>query len=261
MHKLELGRVSLQSGIRCPVARGKGDPGVGQMRPRAKCCAGRMFQAFAIFLFAMVARAQTTATLTDLGATAPTPGTYDISQLSTSGEANKPDGLNYYTDNYPSHGGGAPGQTFTTGANAGGYWLNSVAFKTGGGSINQPARRKVIFSTSIRCPAAPPPRWRITAPATLPSPMATGCSGAASISNSPPIPFMRIASAGPPPARAGTSVANASNNPYTGGELALVPVPSGTITYRRQPRFRRGVRSGPDFDQPRRSAGVAGGDK
>jgi len=71
-------------------------------------------------------------TLTDIGATAPSPGTYDISQLSISGNTLNPDGLNYFTDNQTSHGTGEPGQTFTTGANSGGYMLTSVALRTGG---------------------------------------------------------------------------------------------------------------------------------
>ena len=58
--------------------------------------------------------AQTPSILTDLGTTPPTPGVYDISQFSTNGETNKPDGLNYYTDNQVSYGSGEPGQTFTT---------------------------------------------------------------------------------------------------------------------------------------------------
>jgi beta-galactosidase len=75
------------------------------------------------------ARAQT---LTDIGANAPTPGTYDIAQLSTNGNKTAPDGLNYYTDNQSVHGAGEPGQTFTTGTNSGGYVLISVAIKTAG---------------------------------------------------------------------------------------------------------------------------------
>ena len=64
-------------------------------------------------------------TLTDLGTTAPTPGTNDISQLSTQGNQTWPDGINYFTDNNPP-----VGQTFTTGTNA--LNLASVAIKTGG---------------------------------------------------------------------------------------------------------------------------------
>ena len=64
-------------------------------------------------------------TLTDLGSTAPSPGTNDIYQLSTSGNTTWPDGLNYFTDNNPP-----AGQTFTTGTNA--MKLVSVAIKTAG---------------------------------------------------------------------------------------------------------------------------------
>lgn len=60
--------------------------------------------------------------LTDVG-TSIQPGTYDLSQLTGGGTA---DGLNYYDDNNPP-----PGQTFTTGANAQGYYLNSVTVGTG----------------------------------------------------------------------------------------------------------------------------------
>ncbi len=76
-----------------------------------------------------VAAAQT---LTDLGATAPTPGAKDISQLSTSGNTTFPDGLNYYTDNQTGHSAGEPGQTFTTGTNSSGYTLTAVSFMTSG---------------------------------------------------------------------------------------------------------------------------------
>ncbi|MGA9450053.1 MAG: PKD domain-containing protein, partial [Verrucomicrobiia bacterium] len=71
-------------------------------------------------------------TLVDLGATAPTPGTNDISQLSTLGNRTDPDGLNYYTDNQTSFGTGEPGQTFLTGTNPAGYFLSSLAIRTAG---------------------------------------------------------------------------------------------------------------------------------
>jgi len=65
---------------------------------------------------------------TDLGATAPVPGTYDIAQLSTTGNTGSPDAPvnNYYDDN------GTPqGQTFTTGNNSSGYVLNSLYIEYG----------------------------------------------------------------------------------------------------------------------------------
>lgn len=92
--------------------------------------------ALAVGFAAVSVRAQTPATLTDLGATAPTPGRYDIAQTSTSGQTNFPDGLNYYTDNQANHGAGEPGQTFTTSNSAAGYLVKSLALKTGGGSTS-----------------------------------------------------------------------------------------------------------------------------
>ncbi len=71
-------------------------------------------------------------TLTDIGATAPTPGANDIVQLSAAGNQTAPDGLNYYTDNQSVHGAGEPGQTFTTGANSAGYLLASMSLRTAG---------------------------------------------------------------------------------------------------------------------------------
>lgn len=65
---------------------------------------------------------QSTATLSDVGDSI-IPGSYDISQLAGGGNG---DGLNYYDDN-----GSSPGQTFTTGANSQGYYLNSVTIGTG----------------------------------------------------------------------------------------------------------------------------------
>src|SRR4051812_45066892 len=92
------------------------------------------FVAAAIMLIGRPAFAQTPATLASLGVTAPVPGPADISQLSTNGEANKPDPLNYYTDNQSNHGAAEPGQTFTTSATGAGYLFTSLAIRTGGGT-------------------------------------------------------------------------------------------------------------------------------
>jgi hypothetical protein len=56
-------------------------------------------------------------------------GQFDISQFTGSGSGN---GLNYYTDNGSSHGGVYTGQTFTTGTNSQGYYIDSVSVQTGG---------------------------------------------------------------------------------------------------------------------------------
>jgi hypothetical protein len=78
-----------------------------------------------LFAAALAGVAHAQVTLTDIGTTAPTPGPYDISQLSTSGNTKYPSGFNYYTDNNPP-----PGQTFTTTSTS--TNLVSVAIKTGG---------------------------------------------------------------------------------------------------------------------------------
>src|ERR1700694_162299 len=78
-----------------------------------------------LVLAASLASSLCAQTLTDLGPAAPSPGTNDISQLSTSGNQTWPDGLNYFTDNSPP-----VGRTFTIGNNA--MNLVSVALKTAG---------------------------------------------------------------------------------------------------------------------------------
>ena len=88
--------------------------------------------ALAVSVFMVLTGAIRAQTLTDLGATAPTPGANDVSQLSTNGNTTAPDGLNYYTDNQSYHGAGEPGQTFTTGNSSSGYTMTSLAIRTAG---------------------------------------------------------------------------------------------------------------------------------
>jgi Immunoglobulin I-set domain len=71
--------------------------------------------------------------MTDIGASAPTPGPLDIFQL-LNGSQND-DGINYYTDDGPSYGKWC-GQTFTTGGNPDGYLLRSFAWKSAGNGNN-----------------------------------------------------------------------------------------------------------------------------
>ena len=203
-------------------------------RPGKKCGAGqwRSWLAGALFFWALTVRAQTPATLTSLGATAPTPGANDVSQLSLTGQANKPDGLNYYTDNQVSHSGGEPGQTFTTGGNPAGYSLVSLAIKTGGGTTSGTgtAQNYLLHLYSVSGSTA-------TLLATY---SATGFaftdgdwlqwSGLnLSLTNNAVYAYSF--------GKASTAVAgweemgNALNNPYAGGELGLLPVAGGTITF------------------------------
>jgi hypothetical protein len=93
--------------------------------------------------------AQAQVTLTDIGATAPTPGTNDIYQLSNGGGV--PPSLNYYWDDgATTPGTGYPSQTFTTLSNPQGYTLTSVAIQTGGGGGGGPTQTQpftlLIFS-------------------------------------------------------------------------------------------------------------------
>ena len=64
--------------------------------------------------------------MTDFGLSNPTAGTNDIFQVLTNGNVGN-FGINYYTDS-------GMGQTFTTGTNSSGYYLNSLYIKMG--SIN-----------------------------------------------------------------------------------------------------------------------------
>ena len=87
--------------------------------------------------FCLSASAQAQVTLTELGAAPPTVGATDIAQLiAISSPPLHPDDLNYYWDNSSP-----PGQTFTTGGNASGYTLTSLALQTGGnggGQVSSP---------------------------------------------------------------------------------------------------------------------------
>ncbi len=65
----------------------------------------------------------------DIGASAPIPGAFDISQLLNTSQND--DGINYYTDNGAAYGNWC-GQTFTAGANQSGYLLKSFAWKSAG---------------------------------------------------------------------------------------------------------------------------------
>lgn len=83
------------------------------------------------------------ATLSDFGASAPTPGANDISQLSGSGSSNG-DGMNFYDNNNPT-----PGQTFTTGGNASGYTLSSLAYEYVSGSGHSGSQKYYLYIYSV----------------------------------------------------------------------------------------------------------------
>ena len=181
---------------------------------------------------ASLARAQTPATLTDLGTTAPTPGTYDVSQLSTSGEVDKPDGLNYYTDEQVSHSGGEPGQTFTTPGTSSGFVLTSLAIKTGGGTTSNTGTQQgyllhiysVSGSTATLLATYSAANVAFTDGDWL---KWSGLSLSVTANASYAYSFGKISTA----VSGWEAMANAGGNPYAGGQLALMPVAGGTITF------------------------------
>ena len=168
-------------------------------------------------------------TLTNLGAVAPSPGPNDIYQLSTQGNTaapNRPDGVNYYTDNNPP-----PGQTFTTGTNA--MRLVSVAIKTAGldsgGGYGTPASTptyylriysisnttaSLLISVSAPNPGFTDGAWLKWSGLNLP--LGTNKTYAFS--------FGRAPSGG------GYAALAVATNTYAGGEMALIPINGGTIT-------------------------------
>ena len=171
-------------------------------------------------------------TLTDLGASNPTPGPNDISQLSTSGNTTSPGGLNYYTDDHVGwHNGGEPGQTFTTGTSPAGYVMTSIALKTGGlnsysGIGSSGSYDLHIFSVS-------------GASATL---LQTYTASIASYSDGD---WLRWTNLAVPMATNATyawsfgltsdsgyeAMAVGGSNPYSGGQIALIPVAGGAMTF------------------------------
>ena len=182
-------------------------------------------------MFLVVAsHAQTPAKLVDIGPSAPTPGPYDITQFSNSGVVDEPDGLDYYTDNGVNHPAvGEPGQTFTTGASA--VTLSSVAFKTGGGeqsNLGSPqsyvlhlysvsgSNATLMASLGVNNFVYTNGDWLRWSGFSLI--LASNSSYAYSFGRAP----------------AGTGYSelyNASNNPYAGGQIALIPPDGGSMTF------------------------------
>ena len=181
--------------------------------------------------------AQTPATLTDLGATVPTPGSSDISQLSSGGNTKFPDTLNYYTDNQTDHSAGEPGQTFTTGSNAGGYALTSLSLKTAGlhsgggspgGSINYLLHIYSVAGGNVTLLAT----YISAAPVIYVDGdwlQWSGLSVTLSANAVYAYSFGKAAAGG-----GWDAIGVASGNPYPGGEIGLIPpggerLPSATV--------------------------------
>jgi hypothetical protein len=171
-------------------------------------------------------------TLADLGTTAPTPGSYDVSQLLTSGQANKPDNLNYYTDNQLGYGSGEPGQTFTTPSGSSGYLLNSLAIKTGGGTSSGTGtpQNYVLHIYSVSGSTA-------TLMATYNATNFTFTDGdwlqwgGLNLSLSTNAVYAYSFGKASADVYGWEQLGNAVGNLYSGGELGMMPVTGGTITF------------------------------
>lgn len=168
--------------------------------------------------------ANTVAVMSDVGATLPTPLPGDISQLIQPSGANSPDGLNYYFDNATP-----PGQTFTTGSNPNGYLLTSAAIDLAGNSGSLPANgqtytlRIYTVSNSLATLYAMFTSQTTTFVATD----WLRWSGFA-------VPLAPNTVYGYSLARTSTgsgwdNLANVSGNPYSGGEVVLIPVNGGSV--------------------------------
>ena len=169
-------------------------------------------------------------TLTDIGSSAPTTGANDVSQLSTQGNTTWPDTLNYFTDNQTSYGTGEPGQTFTTGTNASGYVLTSLAFRTGGignasGTTTAQPYYLRIYSIS-------------GSTATL---LQTYTSGNVAFNDGDWLKWTGLSvslsanttyaySFGKASSTSSWEPLAVATNKYAGGEMALIPITGGTIT-------------------------------
>ena len=181
----------------------------------------------AIFVLAAgLARSLCAQTLRDLGPAAPSPGTNDISQLSTSGNQTWPDGINYFTDNNPP-----VGQTFTTGSNA--LNLVSVAIKTAGlnsgNGYGTPSSTPTYY-LRLYSMSGSTATLLITFSAENPG-FTDGNWLKWSGLNVPLVTNKTYAfSFGIKPSGGGWAALAVATNAYAGGEIASIPISGGTIT-------------------------------
>jgi hypothetical protein len=169
-------------------------------------------------------------TFSDLGVgVTPTPGAYDIFQLSTNGEVVQPDSLNYTTDNGSVNGLFA-GQTFTTGSNCAGYTLNSLAIysaglSNGGGYATSQSYDLYVYAYSglIFYPIA-----SFQAVGSFVDGDWVQWSGLASagLTLSPNTQYAYTF--GRDAGQGFAALGNAGGNPYSGGELVLIPAGGGS---------------------------------
>jgi hypothetical protein len=140
--------------------------------------------------------------------------------------------LNYFTDNQTGHGNGEPGQTFTTGANSGGYLLTSVALRTGGVGNNSGIGTAQPYYLHIYSVAG--------STATL---LQTYTSGNITFNDGDWLKWTGLSvplsanatyaySFGKASSTSGWEpMAVANNNVYAGGQIGLIPTSGGAINF------------------------------
>ena len=167
-------------------------------------------------------------TLVNIGTATPTPGPNDISQLATNGNIKFPDSLNYYSNNS-----NPPGQTFTTGPDS--TNLVALAIQTAGldsgGSYGTPSiitnyylriysvsgsSATLMQTYTNRNPGFTDPAWLKWN--NLSVPLAADSTYAFSVSVLPGGSSSWVAMA-------------VSTNAYSGGQIALIPISGGTMTF------------------------------
>ena len=189
------------------------------------------FAAGVALLLAAQANAQlsATATLSDTGTAAPTPGPSDISQLTLTTDSSQPPGINYYFNNVPQ-----PGETFTTSSNPGGYVMTSLTLPIGNdyGGIPGGGQAYVLrvysvtggtnafllatYSSQNNCIITPPDDW-------------LQWSGL-SLALAPKKQYAYTFAVAP----GGSGYGLMGNSPgglYAGGQAATIPAVGGTITF------------------------------
>jgi hypothetical protein len=142
--------------------------------------------------------------------------------------------LNYYTDNQTDHSAGEPGQTFTTGSNAGGYILTLLSLKSAGldsgggspaGSINYLLHVYSVSGGSATLLAT----YISAAPVSYVDGdwlQWSGLSLALSPNTTYAYSFGKALAGG-----GWDAMGIASGNPYSGGEIGIFPVAGGAITF------------------------------